>query len=252
MPTASRGAIIVGASSGIGAALARELAGRGYTLALLARREDALTALSASLRGSTSPIARVYAHDVTDYAAVPGLIERIATDMGSVPLSALIYGAGIMPLGQDDVWSFDEQRAMIETNTIGAMAWLDAGAGALRARGGGTLVGLSSVAGDRGRKGNSAYQASKAALSVYLESLRYRLAGTNVRVVTIKPGFVATAMTAEVKTPKALTARPELVARRIAVSLDGGAEVVYAPGYWRGIMGIVRALPGAVMKRTSF
>jgi short-subunit dehydrogenase len=251
-----RWAVIVGASSGIGAALARELAARGYTLALIARNEAALERLSAEITqrspDETAPVARVYAHDVRDYDAVPPLFQRITDELGPEALDLVVYCAGIMPEGKDEWWTFEQERAMIETNVVGAMRWLDLAAGYFREKGRGTLVGISSVAGDRGRHGNGAYQASKAALSTYLESLRYRLHGTAVRVVTVKPGYVATPMTAGRKMPGGLVISPERAARRIADVCEGRQAVVYVPGYWRPIMWGVRHLPAWLMARVPF
>jgi NAD(P)-dependent dehydrogenase (short-subunit alcohol dehydrogenase family) len=131
------------------------------------------------------------------------------------------------------------------------MRWLALGAEVFARQGRGALVGVSSVAGDRGRNGNGAYMASKAGLSVYLESLRYRLARRGVRVVTIKPGFVATPMLAGAKPPRPLVTSAERAAQRIAEVCERGPEVVYVPARWGAIMTIVRALPSFVMKRLA-
>lgn len=249
------GAIIVGASSGIGASLAGELARRGYQLALLARRDAELEALATRLNGSgasESPLARVYPHDVRDYDAAPALFAKILDDLGGAPLTLLVYVSGALPAGGPEVWPFEEQREMIETNLLGAMRWLDLGADYFARQGRGSLVGVSSVAGDRGRYGNSAYMASKAGLSVYLESLRYRLARRGVRVVTVKPGFVATRMIADKQPPRPLVISADAAARQMAEVCERGPEVVYVPARWGWIMRVVRAAPSFVMKRSKF
>jgi decaprenylphospho-beta-D-erythro-pentofuranosid-2-ulose 2-reductase len=257
-PRAERpGAIVIGASGGIGAALARELTGRGYSVALVGRRHDALEPLCREINAARSadeqsvPAARAYQHNVTDGETASALFDAIRRDLGAggSELRAVVYAAGVMPGGTRGAWSFDDERAAIETNLTGAIRWLDLAAEAFRRIGRGTVVGISSVAGDRGRKGNSAYMASKAGLSVYLESLRYRLHGTGVRVVTVKPGYVATPMTAGMKLPKPLVVAPEVVAQRIARLCEGGPTVAYVPGYWRIIMAVVRAVPAALMPR---
>ncbi len=248
------GALVVGASSGIGAALARELARRGYHVALVARRAGELNALAGAITSAHGAnAARVYPHDVRDESQAPALFERIAADLegAGAPLRLVVYSAGVMPRPGPDGWSFDDQRAMIEVNLLGAMRWLDLAAAYFAPRGSGVIVGVSSVAGDRGRRGNSAYMASKAGLSVYLESLRYRLASAGVRVVTVKPGFVDTPMLAGVKTPRALTTAPQAIARHIADAIPRGPEVVYTPWYWRAVMALVKLAPGAVMKRLA-
>lgn len=254
-----KGAVVVGASSGMGAALARELARRGYRVALVGRRQELLEQLSQDIArarpdasgASAAPIARAYVHDVRQYDEAPDLLARIWGDLtaaGSAP-RLVVYAAGVMPRGENGGWSFADERAMMEVNVIGAMAWLDAAAAAFRAAGHGTIAAISSVAGDRGRKGNSAYMASKAALSTYLESLRYRLHGTGVRVVTAKPGYVATAMTADMKLPKPLVISADAAARRIASRCEGGRDVAYIPGYWGPIMRVIRMVPAALMPR---
>jgi short-subunit dehydrogenase len=244
------GALILGASSGIGAALARELARQGYRLALVARNEAALVALTNEINGEHAmpPLARSYTCDMRVFDDAPVFLQRIAEEMGG-PLRLIAYVAGIMPRGKAGEWTFEEERAMIETNLLGAMRWLDLAAERFVRASEGVIVGVSSVAGDRGRRGNSAYMASKAGLSTYLESLRYRLRGTGVRVLTIKPGYVATPMTADLKVPQALTITPERAARRIAQAARKSSGVVYVPAYWAPIMWSIRQLPSAAMAR---
>jgi NAD(P)-dependent dehydrogenase (short-subunit alcohol dehydrogenase family) len=249
-------AVVIGASTGIGAALGRKLIEKGFLVALVARRVEKLDLLAAELnvrypaKGNVQ-VARPYPHDVRDFASIAELLDRIRHDMGESggELSVVIYAAGIMPPGEHDRWTLEEERATVETNLVGAMAWLDASADVLRRIGRGTIVGISSVAGDRGRKGNSAYMASKAGLTTYLESLRYRLHGTGVRVVTAKPGYVVTPMTAGMKLPGPLMISADQAAGRIARLCLGGGTVAYIPGYWRLIMLVVKSLPAAILVR---
>jgi NAD(P)-dependent dehydrogenase (short-subunit alcohol dehydrogenase family) len=240
----------VGASSGIGAALARRLVADGYRVALVARRREELDALCDELNGRAGsaaiPVAHAYAHDVRDYDVAPALFARIATDVA--PLRLVVYGAGVMPRAATGD-AFDAERAMAETNVVGAMRWLGLAADHLERQGGGTLVGISSVAGDRGRPGNGAYMASKAALSSYLDSLRFRLKRRGVRVVTVRPGYVATPMTAGLPLPKSLTLSADDAARRIARAAAHGRPVAYIPGYWQPIMWVIRHLPSAAVGR---
>lgn len=251
-----RGAIVVGASSGIGAEVARELARSGYHVSLVARRVAELQSLAAAItvRHDLVDNVRVYPYDVREYDGAAALFAQITADLEAVgaPPRLLVYAAGVMPAAGPDGWSFDDERAMIEVNLLSAIQWIDLAAAYFAPRKSGVIVGVSSVAGDRGRKGNSAYMASKAGLSAYLESLRYRLAAVGVRVVTVKPGFVDTPMTAGVQTPPALTTTPQAVAARIAGAATGGFEVVYTPWYWRPIIGIIKLIPGFLMKRMSF
>ncbi|MGO8951421.1 MAG: SDR family NAD(P)-dependent oxidoreductase [Ktedonobacterales bacterium] len=248
-------AIIIGASTGMGAALARRLVEEGFQVALAARQAEKLAALAGDLnaRGekSVAPVARAYPHDVCDYDTVANLLDRIRRDAGQDggELRVVVYAAGIMPPGEQGNWTFTEERRTVETNLIGAMAWMSASAEIMKRIGQGTIVGISSVAGERGRKGNSAYMASKAALTTYMESLCYRLRGTGVRVVTVKPGYVATPMTSSLKLPKALTISADAAAIAIARLCKSGKPVAYVPGYWRPVMLIIRALPASILVR---
>lgn len=244
------GALVIGASSGIGAAVARELARRGYTLALVARREEMLASLRDEINEATGhDTVFIYPHDVRDYDAAPELLRQIVTDMGANTLQIVVYTAGVMPENEAGKWPFSDERAMLETNILGAVRWLGLSADILRAQGHGTLVGVSSVAGERGRRGNSAYQASKAALTTWLESLRYRLTGSGVRVTTIKPGYVATEMTVGMKLPRRAVISADEAARRIVSAAEHGRAVAYVPGYWRPIMWTIRHLPAFLMTR---
>jgi NAD(P)-dependent dehydrogenase (short-subunit alcohol dehydrogenase family) len=251
-----KGAILVGASTGMGAALARILAQRSYRVALIARQVETLQAVCDEINARLpdppgGPVATAYPHDVTRYDEVPALFDRIRRDLGAggSDLDLLVYAAGVMPRGANGTWTFEEERATVESNVIGGMRWIGLAVAAMKAGGHGTIVGISSVAGDRGRKGNSAYMAAKAAMSTYLESLRYRLAGSGVRVVTVKPGFVATPMTAGLKTPKPLTVSAVRAATRIADLCDGGATVAYVPNYWRAIMRVIKSIPAPLMPK---
>lgn len=239
------GALIVGASGGLGAALAGQLARQGYRVALVARRRQALDALCRELNvgagtgasGAGDPVALAYEHDVRDTDAAPALFARIADDIA--PLRMVIYAAGVMPRVTTGT-SFADERDIIAVNVTGALRWLSLAAAHFEGQGAGTIVGLSSVAGDRGRPGNGAYMASKAALSSYLDSLRFRLQPRGVRVLTAKPGYVWTEMTAGLTLPKPLTISADRAARGVLRAAARGKSVAYVPAYWRAIMWLVR------------
>jgi NAD(P)-dependent dehydrogenase (short-subunit alcohol dehydrogenase family) len=243
-----RHAIVVGASSGIGAAVARELAAAGCRTALVARRPAELEAVARSIAETTGEPARapVFPHDVTHEAEVPALVQRIAHELGGLDL--LVYAAGVMPRIRDDEWDVAKDRAIVETNVVGAMAWINVVAERFGRGGAGTIIGISSVAGDRGRRGNPAYHASKAALDAYLEAVRNRIARTGARVVTVKPGPVDTPMTRGMdKLPLLVSA--ETAARELLAGAAGGAQTVYVPAKWRPIMFVIRNIPSFVFRR---
>jgi NAD(P)-dependent dehydrogenase (short-subunit alcohol dehydrogenase family) len=182
---------LTGASSGIGAALAREYAHRGAQLGLFARRADALAALAQSL----DPPPAVYGGDVRDAAALSAAASDFISRFGMPDI--VIANAGI---SRGTLTDHPEDnavfKAILDTNVVGMLHTFQPFVGPMRDARAGTLVGIASVAGFRGLPGAGAYSASKAAAIRYLESLRVELRGSGVRVVTICPGFVATPMTA--------------------------------------------------------
>ena len=243
-------AIIVGASSGIGAALARRLAAEGYTLALLARRAGLLAALCDEINAAAGEIRAVhFVHDVTDYDSVPGLFQEITTVLGGLDL--FIYNSGILyPSGMKH-FEFDKDRRVTEVNYLGALAWLNPAAALFHRLKAGQIVGISSVAGERGRVGTPAYNASKAALTCYLESLRNRLARRGVHVLTVKPGYVLTGMTAGRKNLFfAITA--ERAAADICTAIRRRRQVLYSASIWWLVMLVVRKIPSIIFRRLTF
>ncbi len=239
-------ALVVGASSGIGEALARRLAAAGTRVALVARREDRLRAICGEIAAAAGEErARYWVHDVRHRDEVPGLLEEICRWLGGLDLA--IYAAGILrPVGFEE---FDTEKDVetLEVNLLGAVAWLDPVAARFGRLGRGTIVGIGSVAGDRGRPGNPAYNTSKAALHTYLEALRNRIARRGVRVVTIKPGFVDTAMTRGMRGLFWLIA-PERAAEIILRKAARGATVAYVPARWRLVSWVIRAIPSPIFR----
>jgi short-subunit dehydrogenase len=244
-------AIVVGASDGIGAALARKLAKEGYTIALIARRKDKLNTLCAEINSAVNE-ARVfpYVHDVANYEEVPDLLRKIVADLGGLDL--LVFMAGVnFPPGLTS-YNFEGDRKMIEVNLIGAMAWLSPVSEMFQSAKVGQIVGVSSVAGDRGRIGNPGYNTSKAGLTTYLEALRNRLTRHGVNVLTVKPGFVKTEMlkAAQGGTPFAIT--PEKAADDIYKAMRKRKQVIYTASIWRWIMLIIQLVPSVIFRRMSF
>jgi short-subunit dehydrogenase len=246
MPSIWKRAIIVGASSGMGAEIARQLARKGCVVALVARREVELKALADEINGADPGLAHIYTHDVTCYDQVPALFQQICRDVGG--LDAIVYAAGYMPRLAPGEYSFEKDRLTIEVNVLGAIAWLNEAAFRFGQAGEGTIVGISSVAGDRGRGGQPVYGASKAALTTYLESLRNRLGPLGVKVVTIKPGPIETPMTEGLgHLPLMIPARQ--AAAQIVAAAEAGRRVTYVPGAWRPIMAVIRAIPSAIFQK---
>ena len=239
-------AIVVGASSGIGEAVARRLAASGVRTALVARRKDELARIVEEINGAAgAPVALAFPHDVTDYAAVPALFQTICRELGGLDL--IVYAAGVMPRLAGDEYPTATDVHTVQVNDLGAVAWLNEAAQRFGRTRAGVIVGISSVAGDRGRYGFPVYSASKAFLNTYLEGLRNRVGRYGVAVVTVKPGPVDTPMTKGLKMP--LMIAPEVAAEKILRAAARRKRVAYVPAVWRPIMAIIRAIPSWLFMR---
>jgi decaprenylphospho-beta-D-erythro-pentofuranosid-2-ulose 2-reductase len=242
-----RRAIVIGASSGMGAALVRRLVHEGYRVAAIARRADVLRELAAELNRDEQRV-WTYAHDVALTEQAPGLFREIVATLDGLDL--VVYSSGVMPRVREDQFDTAIDREVIEVNVIGAMSWLNLAAERFQAQRGGMIVGIGSVAGDRGRRGNPAYCASKAALHTYLESLRNRLSRFGVHVLTVKPGPVSTPMTAGLgRMPLMIDANA--AADQIFSAIARRSDTAYVPLPWALIMPVVRAIPSVIFRRMS-
>ena len=244
--------IIIGASDGIGAALARRLAREGFTLALLARSEDKLDSLCNEInQAAHEQRARAYVNDVAEYEKVPGLLRKIVADLGG--LDVVVFVAGVnYPPGGIDKYNFENDRKMIEVNLIGGMAWLNPVAEMFQSAKAGQIVGIGSVAGDRGRVGNPGYNTSKAGLATYLEALRNRLTRHGVNVLTVKPGFVRTEMLKAAQGPTPFTIAQEKAVEDIWKAMQKRKQVIYTASIWRWIMLVIQHTPSFIFRRLSF
>jgi len=245
-----RRGLIIGASDGLGAELARKLAREGYSLALLARTKDKLDALCNELNVQER-LVRAYVHDVTEYDNVPDLLRKIVAELGGLDLVIFVAGVNYPP-GGIDKFNFENDRKMIEVNLIGAMAWLTPIAEMFQSAKAGQIVGIASVAGDRGRVGNPGYNTSKAGLATYLEALRNRLTRHGVNVLTVKPGFLKTEMlkAAQGATPFAI--EPAKAADDILSAMRKRKQVIYTASIWRWIMLAIQHTPSFIFRRLSF
>jgi short-subunit dehydrogenase len=238
--------VVVGASSGIGEAIARQLAQQGADVAIVARRQSELERLAAERPGKLRP----YAHDVANVDEVPELFERIERELGGI--DGLIYAAGVMPKLEESEYAFEKDRAMVTVNLLGAMAWMNQAAARFEAARTGTILGISSIAGERGRRGNPAYCATKGALSTYLEALRNRCSRYGVNVVTIKPGFVDTAMTRGMKGLFWLISAEKAAKTALALARKGKSAAAFVPSRWALVAFIVRNLPSFIFRKLNF
>lgn len=242
-----RRAIVIGASSGIGEALVHELVKQGYTVAAVARREAKLQELSQSLNTDNTRVL-TYVHNVTNFEQVPTLFQTITQDLGGLDLVA--YVAGVQPAIALTEYDFGKDEAMIKTNLLGAIAWLNQAAIRFERAGKGQIVAVGSVAGDRGRIASPVYNTSKAGLHTYLEALRNRLTRHGVSVTTIKPGFVDTVLLENA--PKTFwVISPAEAAAQIYRAVSKSKQTVYVPARWGLMMLIIRHIPSFIFRRLS-
>ncbi len=237
--------LILGSGSDIGQAIAYAFARQGYGLLLAARAPDEPQQhLAADLAIRHGVAVGSLAFDGEDYAAHPALVQ------GLHPLPDVVVAVfGYLGDHARATADFAECGRILAANYTGHVSLLNLLAARMQQRGHGTLVGVSSVAGERGRQSNYLYGSAKAGFTAYLSGLRNALFRAGVHVVTVKPGFVRTKMTAGLPLPGPLTAAPDDVARAVWRACQRRQNVVYVPGIWRGIMLAIRLLPEFVFKR---
>jgi len=240
--------LVVGATDGIGRALAEVYASRGFWVTLVGRNEEKLGALVADLR-SRFPVATVNAvvADMLDDARVEPAWKEALEKSGH--LDVFVYNAGDMRPGDGLTSVWDDDRTVLQVNVNAAVHWCGLAANYFRLAGKGKLVGISSIAGDRGRKGNPVYGTTKAAMNTYLEALRNRLAESGVHVCTIKPGFVDTVMTQGKKTFWLISA--EEAARLSLAAARSRANVRYVPRRWWFVGTAIRAIPSFLFRHLN-
>jgi len=239
--------LILGANSDIAAALARQSpAGDRPRLVLASRDMGRLEDTAAAIRRDYGAEVAVRAFDALDFAGHAAFYAALDPAPDVVVLAFGLLGG--QKACQDDL---AQARTVIDTNFTAALSLLEIIAADFVRRGHGAIVGLSSPAGERGRKSNYVYGAAKAGFTVALAGLRHRLAGTGIRVLTVLPGWARTRMTAAAPTPKFLTASPGRVAADIHAAVHAGKAVVYTPWFWRPIMALVRALPEKLFVKTN-
>jgi len=230
--------LIVGAKSDIAKATAREYAKQGYDLYLVARNIGELEAFAKDVSIRTKQTVKIIELDILDYESHHQFYEGLKEKPLGV-ITAVGY-LGEQEKAQSD---FTEAQKIIDTNYTGVVSLLNIIADDFEKRRSGFMVGISSVAGDRGRKSNYIYGSAKAALTAYLSGLRNRLYDARVHVLTVKPGFVATKMTEDMDLPEKLTAQPEEVAEDIYRAQQKGQSVLYTKWIWRWVMMVIKMIP---------
>jgi decaprenylphospho-beta-D-erythro-pentofuranosid-2-ulose 2-reductase len=241
--------LVLGATSGIAIAVMRLLAARGASFFLVARNAQKLNAVEMDLktRGATFVESRVL--DLNDAPSHPTMLADAASSLGFIDLAFLAHG--VLGVQAEVESSYAAAAAIFQTNllsTVSLITWL---ANYFEASGQGTLAVLSSVAGDRGRRSNYAYGASKAGLNVFLDGVRNRIDRSGVQVLTIRPGYVDTPMTAGME-PNMLFTSPQRAARDILRAIAKRKDIAYVPRYWAAILFVVRCIPESIFKKLNY
>lgn len=243
--------LMVGATKGIGRAVARRLAARGDRLHLVGRNLDDLAKCAEDLRARMPAGARVtISHGDLEQ---PGTFDHVVQDASDAlgGFDTVVITAGLFATQPDLEQDLAFTQRMLTVNFANTVLFCEHVRRYLLARGRGTLCVLSSVAGDRGRKPVVLYGASKAGLSAYLEGLDHRYRAAGLTTICVKPGFVRTGMTQGLPEPP-FAADPDEVAAVAIAAIDRGTPLVYAPGIWRFVMLLIRHLPRFVMRKVGF
>lgn len=240
--------LVLGATSGIAQAFQQHVAARGAHLYLVARDAAKLDAVRRDLllRGAASVETCALDLDHTD-EHIPMLQEALSK-LGTIDVALIAHG--VLGDQQQAEANYDAAACVLHTNFLSAVSLITWLANHFESTHQGTLAVISSVAGERGRKSNYVYGASKGALSIFLEGVRNRIDRAGVQVLTIKPGFVATPMTAHLKQGP-LFASADAVAKGILRAIETRKDVVYLPGFWRVILLILRHIPESIFKKMN-
>lgn len=241
--------VVVGATSGIGEAICRELASKGFDVVLAGRNEQAIEERAKDLEVRFGVRTWSRAFEALDYEAhetwVPACVEEVGE-----PLFGFIMCCGMMVDEADAASSGATARQMIDINYTSLVSFMDRVADYLESRESGFLAALTSVAGDRGRASNYHYGSTKAALAAYLSGLRVRLFSSGVNVIDVRPGMVDTKLTYGLP-GLVLLASPATVARDVVKGILRNRAIVYTPRIWWAVMLVIRLLPDFVFKRLS-
>jgi decaprenylphospho-beta-D-erythro-pentofuranosid-2-ulose 2-reductase len=240
--------LALGATSAIAEATLRLFAARGARFYLVARNADKLNAVAADLRTRGAAGVTTCVMDLDDTGAHPAMLAAAAESLGTIELALLAHG--ILGDQQQAEAGYPDTEAILGTNFMAPVSLITWLANYFEASHQGTLAVISSVAGDRGRKSNYVYGASKGALNIFLDGVRNRIDRAGVHVLTIKPGFVATPMTAHLP-QNALFAQPSQIAAGIFKAIRSRKDVVYVPAFWAIIMLILRMIPRRIFKKLN-
>ena len=236
--------LILGATSDIGIAIAKKFASEQFTIQLAARNIDQLKTIQSDLNIRYNAQCSLHQFDAIKFDSHESFYKGL-----SIKPDVVVYVVGYMNDNEIAISNWNESLNTINANYTGAVSILNIIAADFMNKRSGTIIGISSVAGNRGRQSNYIYGSAKAGFTAYLSGLRNKLYPYQVHVVTVLPGFVYTKMTEHLTLPKMLTARPEQVANAIYNAATKKKNVVYVKWFWRWIMKIISSIPEPVFKK---
>jgi len=237
-------ALLLGATSDIAIALAKRLAKNSYNLQLAGRDIEVLAGLKSDIEIRHKVAVSIHQFDAEKFDGHAAWYDQLQPKPDVV---MLVFG--YLGNHQKALTDWMESKRILDTNYVGAVSILNIVANDFEIRKQGMIIGISSVAGDRGRMSNYLYGSAKAGLTAYLSGLRNRLYHSGVHVLTVKPGFVRTQMTEGLKLPPLVTAEADQVARKIIIAIEGKRNILYVLAIWRLIMFIIRNIPEFIFKK---
>lgn len=242
MPTV----LILGATSDMAVAIARKMAKKGNNIQLASRRSNRLQALQADITVRYGVQCSIHEFDATDFASHAQFYKSLVPNPD---VTICVFGYMSENAAASKNWN--EAAQIINSNYTGAVSILNIAAEDYAAKNAGTIVGISSVAGERGRQSNYIYGSAKAGFTAYLSGLRNRLYKHKVHVVSVLPGFVDTKMTADLNLPRLLTANTQQVADTVEKAIRKKQNVVYVKWFWKWIMLIIKSIPENIFKKKN-
>ena len=236
-------ALFIGASSDLAIATEEEFAKNGFELFLIARNKERLDEIANHINVISSKRPKTYVCDLRDYETLEKIMDEIFSEN---IIDVVLIFQGYLP---KDVYDKQEIINTIEVNYTSCVMSSNFAIKHFLRQSHGMLIGISSVAGDRARPSNSLYGSSKAGFSFYLEGLRYCMASKNIHVMTVKPGFIKTKMTKDIKFPSFLAGEKETVAKDIYSAMLKKKDVLYTPSFYEFIVKALKLIPSSLMKR---
>ena len=238
---------VFGATSIVGQKLALHYAHQGFDVVLAGRNLEEVQHIASDVAVRAEVHTWAFSFDAAETESHRNIVSEIETAAGPIDVALLVFG----DMGdQSEPSQAQALRKIIEVNFLGAATLSEALAEGMAERGHGSIVGISSVAGDRGRQKNYHYGSAKGAFTLFLQGLRNRLFAHNVHVLTVRLGFVDTRMTYGQESPIP-SADPVHIASAIFSAQQHGEEDIYLPRFWRGIMGILKSIPERYFKRLN-